>query len=134
MEMLLTVVGTLCTVGVPAYIGVRKIINDHREKMKALETDHAVKMAEVEAKLKTAEDARQNEAFDRLKQSFDTLQKMFDDLLTRTQTLEKDHKLLKDEHATCQKTTDELKKEIASLKKGVTNAQREIHPGYSVPT
>lgn len=108
----------LITAGSIAYAKIRSINHAHAEKMVELENNKHIAIAEANARADDAEDKRQNEAFDRLKQSFDTLQQMFNDLLTRTQKLENDHKTLKAEHAHCQQVTDQLQKEIAGLKKG----------------
>jgi chromosome segregation ATPase len=121
VETLTAIAGALVgliTAGSIGYSKIKQLQNEHVEKLKALDNEKeikvaeaGIKLAEAEEKLKTAEDRRQNEAFDRLKQSFDTLQQMFNDLLTRTQNLEESEKA-------CQARVAVLTQEMEKIKKG----------------
>lgn len=113
VEILSAIVGSLVTLITTvsiAWAKIKAIKVAHEEKLMELQTAKEVALADANAKIKDAEDRRQNEAFDRLSTAFDSQVQLYKDLLNRTQKLEDEHKL-------CHETLAELRLEIAELKK-----------------
>jgi chromosome segregation ATPase len=121
VEVLSAIVGSLVTLITTvsiAWAKIKAIKVAHEEKLMELQTAKEVALADANAKIKDAEDRRQNEAFDRLSKAFDAQVQLYTDLLSRTQKLEDEYASLKAEHANCNTALAEVRAELSAMKKG----------------
>ena len=121
VEVLSGIVGALVTLITAASIAwskIKQLKDAHAEKLMELQTAKEVALADANAKIKDAEDKRQNEAFERLSKAFDSQTQLYTDLLARTLKLEEEYGALKAEHANCNIALAQVRAELDMLKKG----------------